>query len=255
VCFSSGSSAARSSASSPSVAVGVVERRLERRRAHVAVEDARIRMVEDRGLDAALEEHRRLAHEVLVESVLARDQYREAVPATTCASPLLAEGRDGSRKADGDAQSSRPMSMPELERVGCRDAEQLALDQPPLDLAPLRRRIPARYGAQPLSRRAVDPIDGELVDQLGRLAALGEADGAQAARREGLPSVAMPRRGGLRAGPSSASSSSGSRGDRPLRRAARRRGRRPSASTPPSAAASSRGSRSSRREQQLRLAP
>jgi len=69
--------------------VGVVDGCLERRRAHVAVEDARVRMVEDRGLDAALEEHRRLAHEVLVESVLARDQYREAVPATTCASPLL----------------------------------------------------------------------------------------------------------------------------------------------------------------------
>ena len=37
-------------------AVGVVERRLERRRADVAVEDARVLVVEDRGLDAAAQQ-------------------------------------------------------------------------------------------------------------------------------------------------------------------------------------------------------
>src|SRR5919201_272430 len=53
--------------------VGVVERGLERGGANVAVEDAGVLVVEDRGFDAAAEKRLRRAHEVLVEGVLARD--------------------------------------------------------------------------------------------------------------------------------------------------------------------------------------
>ena len=41
----------------------------------------------------------RLAHEVLVERVLARDEHGEAVPAPARASPLLAQRRDGARES------------------------------------------------------------------------------------------------------------------------------------------------------------
>ena len=72
--------------------------------------------------------------------------------------------------------------MPELERVRRGDAEQLALEQPPLDLAPLRGRVAGAVGRE---RRVVpEPVGGEAVDQLGRAPALGEAERAQAARDE-----------------------------------------------------------------------
>jgi hypothetical protein len=44
----------------------------------VGIEDAVVRVVEDRGLDASREERLRLPREELVERVLARDEDREA---------------------------------------------------------------------------------------------------------------------------------------------------------------------------------
>ena len=119
-------------------AVGVVDRRLERGRRDVAVEHARVRVVEDRRLDAPLEQRLRLAHEVLVERVLGRDEDREPVPAPAGAAPLLAQARDRAREADGDRAVEQADVDAELERVGRGDAEELALDEPPLDVAPLR---------------------------------------------------------------------------------------------------------------------
>ena len=101
-------------------AVGVVDRRLERGGAHVAVEHARVRVVEDRRLDPAAEQHLRLAHEVLVERVLARDEDREAVAAAAGAAPLLAQPRDRAREADRDRAVEQADVDPELERVGRR---------------------------------------------------------------------------------------------------------------------------------------
>ena len=92
--------------------VGVVERRLERGREDVRVEHARVRVVEDRRLDAAPEQRLRLAHEELVERVLARDQHREPVAAAAGAAPLLAQRATVPGKPTEIAQSSRPMSMP-----------------------------------------------------------------------------------------------------------------------------------------------
>ena len=55
--------------------VAIVERRLERGREDVAVEDPRVGVVEDGRLDAALQERLGLPHEELVERVLARHEH------------------------------------------------------------------------------------------------------------------------------------------------------------------------------------
>ena len=100
------------------------------------------------------------------------------------ASPLLAQARDRSREADRDRAVEVADVDAELQRVGGGDAEQLALDEPPLDLAPLLRRVAGAVRREPGRGRRVEPIAGEAVDQLGRLAALREADRAQAASDE-----------------------------------------------------------------------
>ena len=126
----------------------VVERRLERGGRDVAVEDARVRVVEDRRLDAPAEQRLRLAHEVLVERVLARDEHGEPVAAAAGAAPLLAQAGDRAGEADRDHAVEQADVDPELERVRGGDAEQLARDEPPLDLAPLRRRVAGAVGRE-----------------------------------------------------------------------------------------------------------
>ena len=161
---SSGTCGARSSASGAERrGVAVVDRRLERGRRDVAVEHARVRVVEDRRLDAPVEQRLRLAHEVLVERVLGGDEDREAVLAAAGASPLLAEARDRSREADRDRAVEVADVDAELERVGRRDAEEVALDEPPLDLAPLLRRVAGAVRSEPRPRsrrRAGRPRSG-----------------------------------------------------------------------------------------------
>ena len=164
------------------LAVALVERRLEGRREHVAVQDPRVGMVEDRRLDPALQQRLGLAHEELVERVLAGDEHRQAVTAATGASPLLPQARHRAREADRDGAVEEADVDAELQRVGGRDAEQLSLDQPPLDLPPLRGRVAGAVGRQPGRRLRVEALRSEAVDELDGLAALGEADRAQAAR-------------------------------------------------------------------------
>src|SRR5439155_21407513 len=82
------------------VRVRLVERRLERGGRDVAVQHARVLVVEERGFHAPAQERLRLAHEVLVERVLAGDEDREPVLAPAGPSPLLAEARDRSREPD-----------------------------------------------------------------------------------------------------------------------------------------------------------
>ncbi len=138
--------------------VAVVDRGLERGRRDVPVEHARVGVVEDRRLDASLEQRRRLAHEVLVERVLRGDEDREAVLAAAGASPLLAEARDRSGEADGDRAVEVADVDAELERVGGRDAEEVALDEPPLDLPPLLRRVAGAVRGEPGRSRGVEPV-------------------------------------------------------------------------------------------------
>ena len=132
--------------------VAVVERRLEGGGEDVRVEDPRVRVVEDRCLDAAGEQCVGLAREELVERVLARDEDREAAVAPPGPPPLLAERRDRAREADRDRAVEEADVDPELERVGRRDAEQIALDEPPLDLAPLLGRVAGAVRREPRAR-------------------------------------------------------------------------------------------------------
>ena len=150
----------------------------------VGIEDPRVRVIEPRRLDLAPEQGLGLAHEELVERVLARDQHREPVTAAPGPSPLLAQRGDGAGEAHRDRAVQLADVDAELERVGCRDSEQLPVHQPAFDLATLRGRVAGPVRRQPGSGRRVDPVGGEAVDQLGRLAALREADRAQAARDE-----------------------------------------------------------------------
>ncbi len=148
------------------------------------VEDPVVRVVEPGRLDTPPEEGFRLAHEELVERVLACDQHCKTVIAPAGASPLLAQRGDGSREAHGDRAVEPPDVDSELERVGCGDAKQLAVHQPSLDLPPLRGRVAGAVRCESRGCRGVDTLGGEAVDQLGRLPALGEADRAQTARDE-----------------------------------------------------------------------
>ena len=161
------------------VAVAVVERGLEGGRPDVAVEHSRVGVVEDRRLHPPAEQCLRLAHEVLVERVLARDQNRQAVAPPPGPAPLLAEARDRAGEARRDHAVEQPDVDAELERVGRGHSEQLAGGQPLLDAPPLRRRVPGPVRREPVAVLRAEPIDGEPVDQLCRLPALREAERPQ----------------------------------------------------------------------------
>ena len=68
-------------------------------RLEVPRRDVRVVQVDDRLLDAAAQEALGLAHEVLVEGVLAGDQHGPAVPGAACPAPALAQARDRAREA------------------------------------------------------------------------------------------------------------------------------------------------------------
>ena len=187
----------------------VVQRRLERGGEDVRVEDPRVRMVEDRGLDPAREERVRLAREELVERVVGGDEDREAAVAPARASPLLAKRRDRPREADRDRAVEQADVDAELERVRRGHAEELAFDEAPLDLASLLRGVAGAVRRKPLRCRGVDALGGEAVDQLGRLAALREADRAQTALDVSCERSRAASPSGLARRPSSASRSGG----------------------------------------------
>ena len=143
---------------------------------------AGVRVVEDRRLDAAAEQLVRLTHEELVESVLRGDEHGETVAAAPCAPPLLSQRRNRPREADRDHTVEQPDVDSELERVRRRHAEQVAVFQPPLDLASLRGRVAGPVGREP----AVVPesLGREAVDELRGLAALRERQRPQPALDE-----------------------------------------------------------------------
>ena len=138
--------------------VAFVERRLEGGREDVAVEDPGVRVVEDGGLDPPAQQRLGLAHEELVERVLAGHEHRQAVAAAPGASPLLAQARDRAREADRDGAVEEADVDAELERVGGRHAEQLALDQAPLDLPPLGGRVAGAVRREPRGGLRVEPL-------------------------------------------------------------------------------------------------
>ena len=97
---------------------------------------------------------------------------------------MLAKRRDRSGKTDGDRAVEKADIDSELERIRRGHAEELALDQATFDLAALLRRVPRAVWGEPARRRDVQALRGEAVDELGGLAALGEADRPQPARRQ-----------------------------------------------------------------------
>ena len=172
------------------------DRRLVGGGSDVAGEHARVRVVEDRRLDAPAEELVRLAHEELVERVLGGDEHREPVAAATRAAPLLTQGCNRPGEADGDHRVQQADVNTELERIRGGDAEQLPVGEPPLDLSSLVCGV-----AGAIRREAAvvaEPFGGETVDQLGRLAAFRERQRAQASIDEHR---LQPRCFGERGGP------------------------------------------------------
>ncbi len=123
----------------------------------MAVENPRVGVVEDRGLGTPREQRLGLAHEELVERVLTRDEDCEAGLAATGTAPLLPEARHGPGEPDRDGAVQQPDVDAELEGIRRGDSEQLALDQPSLDLAALGGRIAGPVRRQPLGEVAAEP--------------------------------------------------------------------------------------------------
>ncbi len=111
------------------LAVAIVQRPLEGGREHVAVEDPWVRVVEDGSLDSPLEQRLGLAHEELVERILAGHEHGETVTSPAGAPPLLTEARNRAREPDGDSAVEEADVDAELERVGRSHPEKLALHQ------------------------------------------------------------------------------------------------------------------------------
>jgi hypothetical protein len=87
------------------------------------VEEARIRVVENRRLDAAGHQRFRVPHEELIECVLARDEDSQALRSPAGSSPLLPETCHGAGEADRERAVQKPDVDPELECVRGRHAE------------------------------------------------------------------------------------------------------------------------------------
>ena len=162
----------------PAVLLG--ERPLVGSGEHVPVEHPGRGVVDQRSLRRSSEQRLGLRDEELIERVLTRDEDRQPTRPPSGATPLLPQRGDGAGKADGDRAVERADVDPELERLRRGDPEQLALDEAALDLASLLRRVPGPVGSEPRRGRRVQPVAGEAVDELGCLAALREADRAQA---------------------------------------------------------------------------
>ncbi len=96
----------------------VVERPLVGRRAEVRLEDVRVGKVDDRVLDRPREQAFGLAHEVLVERVLAGDQHRPALAGAAGPSPALPEARHRAGKPGDERDVEAADVDAELERAG-----------------------------------------------------------------------------------------------------------------------------------------
>ena len=134
--------------------VGRLERALVRGAQHVRGVDLLVLVVEDRRLHRAVEELVGVAAEELVERVLARDVDRQPAPAAPRAAPHLPQRGDRARERHADRRVERADVDAELERVGGDHAEQLALDEPVLELAPLLGGVARAVGRDPLGEVA-----------------------------------------------------------------------------------------------------
>ena len=139
--------------------------------------------------------------------------WRARCVAPPGAAPHLAQRRDGAREGHAQRRVEVADVDAELERVGGHDREQLALGQPPLDLAPLRRRVAGAVGRDPLGEvgaaGVLEAQAREALDQLHAAARLQEADRAHLALHQRRRAGSPPRPAPTRACPSFSSTSGG----------------------------------------------
>jgi hypothetical protein len=161
--------------------VALGQRALVGGRAQVRLEDVRVGQVDDGLFDLARQQALGLAHEVLVEGVLAADQHRPALARAPGAPPALPEAGHGAGKAGDQGHVETAHVDAELERAGRHHGAQLPVEQPAFYVAALLRGVAGAVGHDGLGGRAVAVADTPphvAVDELGRLARRGEVDGA-----------------------------------------------------------------------------
>ena len=121
-----------------------------------------------------------MAAEELVEAVLTRDVHGEPAALAPRAAPHLAQAGDGTREVHADRCIELADVDPELEGVGRRHRQELALGQVRFDLAALLRRVAGAVGGDPFGEVSLALLGqlqrGHPVDQLDPAAALHEAD-------------------------------------------------------------------------------
>jgi len=163
--------------------VGRCQRPLIGRRHEVGARDVWVVEVDDRLLDGAREQSLGLAHEVLVERVLAGDEHGPAVPGPAGPAPALQQAGDGAGEAGDEAEIERADIDAELERRRCDDAVELVAEELALDLATLLRCVAGAVGLDAVGGAGVavlEPAPRSGVDQLGGLARGSEADQTRA---------------------------------------------------------------------------
>ncbi len=183
------SSSASASAPAPSTASSAGDQRqLAGCGPQVADADLGVGRIDDRGLVGAPEQRLGVVDEIAVERVGAGNEQREALAAAARAAPLLAQARDAAGEADRERAVEQPDVDAELERLGRDDAEQAARDEVALDAPPLLGRVARAVRREAVGHLALargdQALAREAVHELAGLAALDEADRAQAARGE-----------------------------------------------------------------------
>ena len=133
--------------------VGGGQRPLVGRGLEVRSADVRVVEVDDRLLDAASQQAVGLAHEVLVERVLAGHQHGVAVPGPAGPPPALAQAGDRAGEAGDERDVEAADVDPQLERLRRHDGVELVREEAPLDVAPLLRACSRRGTAARAPRR------------------------------------------------------------------------------------------------------
>ena len=145
--------------------------------------DVRIVQVDHRLLDHAAQEPLGLAHEVLVECVLAGDEHGPAVSPPPRAAPPLPEAGDRTGEAGHEGDVEFADVDAELEGAGRDHGVELVLEEPALDVAALLRRVAGAVGLNAVGGPGVALVEAAAdgaEDELRRLAGRREGDHARA---------------------------------------------------------------------------
>ena len=148
----------------------------------------RVRRIDDRGLGRAPEQLGRVGGVPLVELVVAGDEHRRGPPSGASRPPgLLAHRRERAREAVEHHRVEAADVDAELQRVRCRDAEQAAVAEPALELAPLLGQVAGAVrgdAVRPAGDRRRQAAPGLGRDELGAAPAAGERQRGSAVAHE-----------------------------------------------------------------------